>query len=59
MLIALTAPSPAAADRTAYVTDNSSNSVTPIDIATNTAGTPITLSDAPFRVAITPDGKIA
>jgi YVTN family beta-propeller protein len=59
MLIALTAPAPAAADRTAYVTDNSSNTVTPIDIATNTAGTPITLGGSPVSVAITPDGKTA
>jgi YVTN family beta-propeller protein len=59
MLIALTAPASAAADRIAYVTDNSSNSVTPIDLATNTAGTPITLGGAPISVAITPDGKTA
>jgi YVTN family beta-propeller protein len=59
MLIALTAPAPAAADRTAYVTDNSSDTVTPIDIATNTAGTPIPHGGAPVSVAITPDGKTA
>jgi YVTN family beta-propeller protein len=33
--------------------------VTPIDLTGNTAGTPITLSDVPFRIAVTPDGKTA
>jgi YVTN family beta-propeller protein len=59
MLIALTAPAPAAADRIAYVTNNSSNSVTPIDIATHTAGTPIPVDPSPISVAITPDGTTA
>jgi YVTN family beta-propeller protein len=59
MLIALTAPAPAAADRIAYVTNNSSNSVTPIDIATHTAGTPIPVGLSPISVAITPDGTTA
>jgi YVTN family beta-propeller protein len=44
---------------TAYVTNRLSDSVTPIDTATKTAGTPITLGSEPFYVAITPDGKTA
>jgi YVTN family beta-propeller protein len=59
MLIALTAPAPASADRIAYVTDYSQNSVTPIDLASNTAGTPIPVGPSPISVAITPDGKTA
>jgi hypothetical protein len=33
--------------------------VTPIDLATNTAGTPITVGTSPEGLAITPDGKTA
>ena len=44
---------------TAYVATFSSNTVTPIDTATNTAGTPIAVGDAPIGVAITPDGATA
>jgi len=33
--------------------------VTPITVATNTAGTPIPVGDAPFAVAVTPDGSTA
>ena len=44
---------------TAYVANTGSNSVTPIDTATNTAGTPITVGSAPSSVAITPNGKTA
>ncbi len=46
---------------TAYVANNSDNSVTPIDTATNTAGTAITggSMEEPNGIAITPDGKTA
>jgi YVTN family beta-propeller protein len=46
---------------TAYVANQSGNSVTPIDTATNTAGTAIALAvgSSPGAVAITPDGATA
>ena len=60
LLAAVCAPRALAASaRTAYVTNFISNSVIPIDTATNTAGTPIPTSDSPEGVAITPDGKTA
>ncbi len=43
---------------TAYVTDGG-HLVTPIDLATNTPGTPIPVGDRPVGIAITPDGKTA
>jgi hypothetical protein len=55
MMIALTAPATAAANRIAYVTDSSSDSVTPIDIATRTAGSPIVVGSSTAGVAIVPD----
>ena len=47
----------AASGWTAYVSGN--NSVTPINTATNTPGTPIPVGNGPEGVAITPDGKTA
>ncbi|MFI5287624.1 MAG: PKD domain-containing protein, partial [Candidatus Dormibacteria bacterium] len=44
---------------TAYVANQHSNSVTPVDTATNTAGTAIPLGTPPSFIAITPDGKTA
>ncbi len=44
---------------TAYVANLNSDSVTPIDTATNTAGTPITVGTRPYSIAITPDGSTA
>ncbi len=41
------------------VDPNCSGTVTPIDTATNTAGTPITVGTYPRVIAITPDGKTA
>ena len=35
------------------------NTVTPIDTATGTAGSPITVGSNPIAVAITPDGSTA
>ena len=59
---AATAASPASAARpahpvTAYVA--SFAGVTPINTATNKAGTPIKAGSGPFAIAITPDGKTA
>jgi YVTN family beta-propeller protein len=45
--------------KTVYVANNGSDSVTPIDTASNTAGTPIALKNAPFGIAIAPDGQRA
>jgi DNA-binding beta-propeller fold protein YncE len=42
--------------KTAYVNDNGQPSVTPINIATQTAGTPIPGGSCDF-ITITPDGK--
>ena len=44
---------------TAYVANSSRNTVTPIDMATNTAGTPISVGTDPEAVAITPNGTTA
>ena len=44
---------------TAYVANAGSNTVTPIDVATNTPGTPIPVGNFPFGVAVTPDGATA
>jgi YVTN family beta-propeller protein len=44
---------------TAYVTNEGADTVTPIDTATNTAGTPITGVLNPFAMAITPNGESA
>ncbi len=43
---------------TAYVADSNSSYVTPIDTATDTAGTPIRVGKWPSAVQITPDGYI-
>ena len=44
---------------TAYVANESTNSVTPIDTATNTLGTPIPVGSVPRLIGITPDGATA
>jgi YVTN family beta-propeller protein len=44
---------------TAYVPNEGSSSVTPINVATNTPGTAIPSVTRPFGVAITPDGRTA
>ena len=43
----------------AYVSDNSTDTVTPITTATNTAGKPIKVGRIAAEIAITPDGKTA
>ena len=45
--------------KTAYVFSVTSDTVTPITTATNTAGPPIPVGAAPAAIAITPDGKTA
>jgi YVTN family beta-propeller protein len=42
-----------------YVTNLESNTVTPIEVATNKPGPEIKVGSGPFAVAITPDGKSA
>jgi YVTN family beta-propeller protein len=42
-----------------YVANYTTNSVIPIDTATNRAGQPIRVGSAPDAIAITPDGKTA
>jgi YVTN family beta-propeller protein len=44
---------------TAYVTNFNSNTVTPIEVATNKAGAEIKVGQGPAGIAITPDGKTA
>ena len=44
---------------TAYVTNFGDGTVTPIDTATNTAGTPIAAGAHPYGIAITPNGATA
>jgi DNA-binding beta-propeller fold protein YncE len=61
---ALTAGSPASraasvSPGTAYVTNFSSGTVTPIATATNAAGPPIAAGVNPYVITITPDGKTA
>ena len=43
--------------KTAYVANDGSDTVTPINTATNTAGPLITTGTFPWAIAITPDGK--
>jgi YVTN family beta-propeller protein len=47
----------AGSGKTAFVTNFGSNTVTPIDVVTKTAGTPIPVGTHPEGVAITPDGR--
>jgi YVTN family beta-propeller protein len=49
------APSPV----TAYVTNRVSNTVTPIDLSTNTPGSPISVGSSSFGVAVTADDTTA
>lgn len=50
--------------QTAYVADfgyldDPGDTVTPVDLATGTTGTPITVGSGPFAIAITPNGRYA
>jgi YVTN family beta-propeller protein len=49
----------AAPTGTAYVINSGGGTVTPINVATNTAGKPINVSGEPVAMAIAPDGKTA
>jgi DNA-binding beta-propeller fold protein YncE len=44
---------------TVYVADEAENTVTPIRVASNTAGRPIRVGPAPALIAISPDGQTA
>lgn len=44
---------------TAYVANKGSNSITPIDVTTNTAGEPIEVPGPPIQMEISPDGTVA
>jgi YVTN family beta-propeller protein len=44
---------------TAYVANDGAGTLTPINTATNTPGTPITVGGSPVGIAITPDGRTA
>lgn len=44
---------------TAYVANKGSNSITPIDVSTNTAGAQIVVPGLPIQIEIAPDGKLA
>ena len=44
---------------TVYVVNTGDNTVTPVDTATDTAGTPISVGSNPDAIAITPDGSTA
>ena len=44
---------------TAYVVSNGDGTVTPINLASGTPGTPITVGNKPTAIAITPDGATA
>ena len=56
-LACLAAPAAAHAQN-AYITNSGSDTVSVIDTATNTmVGSPIAVGDAPFGVAVTPDGS--
>jgi YVTN family beta-propeller protein len=44
---------------TAYVANEGDKTVTPIDTATKAAGSPITVGNYPYAIAITPDGSTA
>jgi YVTN family beta-propeller protein len=59
VLVVWPAPAWAASSHTAYVINASSDSVTPIQIATNTPGDAIPVGRAPAGIAITPNGKTA
>src|SRR5262249_58876257 len=57
--IRATGIAPAPNVNSSYVTNNEGNSVTPIDVATNTTEPEIKVGEQPQGIAITPDGKTA
>jgi len=48
-----------AVDRVGYVCNRQDQTVTPINLSTNTSETPISVDSRPFYIAITPDGHTA
>ena len=54
-----TSTGPIAGPETAYVVSFGAGTVTPIDVTTGRAGTPIQPGHLPYTAAITPDGKTA
>ncbi len=58
LVTAVAAPSPASAS-TAFVTNQGSNSVTPIDVATGDPGVPIDVATSPLGIDVSPDGTKA
>jgi YVTN family beta-propeller protein len=59
LIAALSASASSAHAYTAYVANFLDDNVTPVDTATNTAGTPIAVGTNPTGIAITPDGATA
>jgi len=45
--------------KTAYVANKGSNSLTPINVAANTAGEPIPMPGPPIQMEVSPDGALA
>jgi YVTN family beta-propeller protein len=45
--------------KTGYVLNNGADTVTPVNLATNTPGRPITVGGRPIAIAITPNGTTA
>src|SRR5216683_1615892 len=58
-LLASARAADAAIAYTAYVGNYGSGTVTPIDLASNTAGSPIAVGAKPWGIAITPDDGTA
>src|SRR5262249_50107352 len=50
---------PATAGTVAYVVNNSDDSVTPVDVATGETAEPIDVGDAPWGIAVNPQGTLA
>jgi YVTN family beta-propeller protein len=61
MLVAggVSAQAAEASESRAYIADNGSDAVTPINVATNEAGMPIPVGEGPYGIAITPNGETA
>jgi YVTN family beta-propeller protein len=57
--LVVASPAQATNPYTAYVGNWATNTVTPINTATNTPGSPITVGSAPAGIAITPNGTTA
>jgi DNA-binding beta-propeller fold protein YncE len=58
-MVAVAGPAGAAAAPVAYVANSDSNSITPIDLASNTPGPAIKVGGARLQIAITPNSQTA